>query len=203
MAPDWKFFRSKEEQHGYDAHKTVPGKIWHFLAHEDSALSFIADAIIVILLGKFVILPIFGIALGTAFPLVAVVSSSMDHNGGFDDWWQRHGAWYADRNITKEQFAEFPYTNGFNKGDVFVVKGTNFDDLEVGDVIVYSISSRPDPIIHRIVFIEENFVSTKGDANTNQLDFELEIMEQQLHGKAVARIPLIGWVKVAFVELTN
>ena len=197
------FSSKKEEQHGYEAHKTAPGKAWHFLAHEDSALSFIADAIIVILLGKFVILPAIGLLLGTGFPLVAVVSSSMDHEGSFDDWWQTHGAWYEDQNFTKEQFAKFPHANGFNKGDVFVVRGTSFEDLKVGDVIVYSIPGRPDPIIHRIVNVETDFVATKGDANTNQLNFEVQIFAEQIHGRAVARIPVIGWAKVAFVELTQ
>src|SRR3990172_2913561 len=126
---DWRhlFKSKKKEEHGYEKHKTKLGKAWHFIAHDESWLSFLVDAILVIVLGKFVILPVIGLVLGTSFPLVAVVSSSMDHNAGFDEWWQEQKEWYESNNITKEQFLTFPYTNGFNKGDVFVVKGLQLE----------------------------------------------------------------------------
>ena len=200
---DWRHWFKKKEHHGYEAHPSALGKAWHFLAHEDSLLSFVADAILVIIIGKFIVLPALGFALGTSFPLVAVVSGSMEHHGTFDEWWAQQGTWYEKNNITKEEFSKFPYYNGFNKGDVFAVKGVPFDELEVGDVIVYLIPGRRDPIIHRIVDVEENFVITKGDANAGQLDFELAVSAEQIQGVATVRIPLIGWVKVAFVELMS
>jgi len=194
----------KKEKHSYDYHKSTAGKAWHFLAHEDYWISFIADAVIILLLGKFVILPGFGLLLGTAFPLVAVVSNSMDHgSGSFDEWWRENGAWYEENNITKEQFEEFPNHNGFNKGDVFIVKGKVLEDVDVGDVLVYTVPGRADPIIHRVISTGENFLATKGDANSAQLSFESEIRRPQLQGVAVARLPYIGWIKVAFVEITG
>jgi signal peptidase I len=195
-------FKSKPE-HDYSYHKTPAGKFWHFIAHDDSWLSFIADAIIILLLGKFVILPLIGIGLGTGFPLVAVVSGSMDHEGTFDDWWATHGSWYEQNGIAREEFMQFPHYKGFSKGDVFIVKGVELEEVKVGDVIVYKTGIRPDPIIHRVVFTEPNVLSTKGDANEGQIDFEIEIRRNQLQGIAVARIPYIGWVKVAFIELIN
>jgi signal peptidase I len=193
----------KIKEHGYDYHTTKLGKIWHFIAHEESLASFIVDAIIVILVGKFVILPIIGFALGTQFPLVAVVSSSMEHHGNFDEWWRANGNWYISQNITKEEFLQFPHYNGFNKGDVFIVKGIKLDDVKVGDVIVYMVPEKKDPIIHRVVAKKENTLSTKGDANLAQFDFELTVTESQLKGVAKYRVPYLGWVKVIFTEFTN
>ena len=78
----------KKKKCTYNTHKTVYGKAWHFLVHEDTWLSFIADAIIIILVGKFLIYPAIGLALGTEYPVVAVMSGSMDHKGSeFGQWW--------------------------------------------------------------------------------------------------------------------
>ena len=60
---------------------------------------------------------------------------------------------------------------------------------------------RGEPIIHRIISIENSTVSTKGDANTDQLQFEHNINEDQINGKATLLIPKIGWVKVGIIEL--
>ncbi|MEM2873866.1 MAG: signal peptidase I [Candidatus Nanoarchaeia archaeon] len=195
----------KQEKHDYDAHPTKLGKVWHFIAHEESIASFIVDAILILAIGKFVIIPLIGFLLSTSFPLVAVVSSSMDHNANFDDWWAQQSGWYEMHNISKEQFKSYPYANGFNKGDVFVVKGAPIEKLKVGDVIVFTISGKRDPIIHRIVAIDikNKTIQTKGDANPAQIDFELDIKEEQVKGKAVIRVPLIGWIKVAFIDLVN
>lgn len=54
-------------------------EIWHFLWKDDSWESLIASAAIVLVVGKFIILPVLGFILGTQLPVVAVVSSSMDH----------------------------------------------------------------------------------------------------------------------------
>lgn len=189
----------------YADHPTWYGKVWHFLAHEDSLASFIVDAIIIVLLGKFVIYPAIGFALGTSYPIVAVVSSSMDHHGlGFDEWWGENGAWYESHNITKEQFEDFYKPNGFKKGDVFVVKGVPVDQIKVGDILVYSVPHRSDPIIHRVIAVKNRngqlIFETKGDANSDQIFFEKEINENQIHGKAIAWTPLLGWPKALLVQ---
>ena len=150
-------FKRKAEHHGYDAHPTKLGKVWHFLAHDESWLSFFVDAILVLLIGQFVVIPIFGFAFGTNFPFVAVVSSSMDHNGlEFDEWWDENGQWYLNNGITKEQFQTFYKSNGFARGDAFVVFGLDSKKPEIGDVLVFAIAGRSDPIIHRLVAINED-----------------------------------------------
>lgn len=207
-----KIFKKKEHEKKpkctYEDHPSWYGKVWHFLAHEDTWLSFFVDALIVVLLGKFVIYPAIGLALGTSFPIVAVVSSSMDHQGmDFDSWWEANGAWYEEHNITKEQFESFYKSNGFKRGDVFVVRGVPAEELEVGDILVYSVPQRGDPIIHRIVatgdYDGKLTFFTKGDANFDQIAFEKDILQNQIHGKAVAWAPWLGWVKVAFLKLTG
>ena len=158
----------------YKNHKKWYGKVWHFLAHEDSWQSFLVNAILVILIGKFLILPGIGLALGTDYPLVAVVSGSMDHQGqDFNEWWDINGAWYEEHNITKQEFELYYRPDGFKKGDAFVVKGVAADQIKVGDIIVYSIAEKQDPIIHRVVWInkDETF-ATKGDSNSAQFHFE-------------------------------
>ncbi|MEK6923161.1 MAG: signal peptidase I [Nanoarchaeota archaeon] len=186
----------------YESHKTAQGKIWHFLAHEESVQSYVVSALIVILIGKFIFFPVLGAALGTDFPIVAVVSSSMHHNEKFNEWWRLNGAWYEDKNITKEQFQKFYKDNGFNKGDIFVVKNIKYADIKVGDVLIYKIDGRSDPIIHRVISITDT-IQTKGDNNVEQIDFEKSIHENQIQGKAVFWIPAIGWVKVIFVDLVG
>jgi hypothetical protein len=180
--------------------KPIIRKTWNFLIHEDSAASFIVDAILIVLIGKFVIYPILGLIFTTSFPVVAVVSSSMEHNVDFDNWWDQNKELYEEFNITKTQFESFYLKDGFNKGDIFIVKGNQ--QIKVGDIIVYRIQQQKDPIIHRVVAIDDA-VQTKGDANPAQIHFEKSIPQDQVYGKAILKIPYIGWVKVLFVELLN
>ena len=186
-------------------------RVWKFIWHNDSALSWIVNIILAFILIKYVVYPVLGLLLGTSFPLVAVVSPSMDHSAGFDDWWSTKGAWYEQRNITKEQFADFPMHNGFNKGDIILLRQKEPKDIETGDIIVFiSHRDRPraDPIIHRVVKIwekERMYFATKGDANERQIDDcsdkcldETNIREDQVLGVSTLRIPYLGWVKIAF-----
>lgn len=130
----------------------------------------------------------------------------------FDKYWETCGDWYEKRSITKEIFFEFPMKNGFKKGDIIITWG-RFKPM-VGDIIIFkpnSESSAPRPIIHRIVQIEDGIIQTKGDHNEKQLissnNFyktdETNITEEQIIGKAIFKIPYLGWVKILFVELIN
>jgi hypothetical protein len=206
MSFDWRHvFKKKPEEghHGYDAHPTKLGKVWHFIAHDESWLSLAVDAILVLLIGQFVIIPAFGFAFGTHFPFVAVVSSSMDHNNlEFKEWWQENGQWYHDNNITKEQFLNFYKPNGFERGDAFVVFGLKSHPAKIGDILVFTVAGRSDPIIHRIVAINaDGTYQTKGDANPEQFSFEKSVALEQIQGKAVAWAPYLGWPKTLLNEL--
>ena len=176
-------------------------RFWKFVWEDDSLLSWIVNVIIAFILVKFLIYPGLGLILGTSYPVVAVVSGSMEHNS--NNWWEKNKDWYLENNITEEQLNSF--SNGFNKGDIMILKNGAPEKLKEGDVIVYSTSSASNPIIHRIVQIwQENdqyYFQTKGDNNKEQLSFEKKISEDQIEGKAIIKIPFLGWVKIIFTNI--
>jgi hypothetical protein len=177
-------------------------RIWRFLVYDDSWASFAADAVLILLIGKFILFPGLGMIFGTAFPVVAVVSGSMDHHDmEFQDWWEANKDQYEQYNITQSDFEEYYLKNGFNKGDVLVIQGQPISELSAGDIIVYSVPQRSDPIIHRIVGTSEEYISTKGDANPGQIGFEKTIPSERIHGKAILLLPYLGWIKVGFLQL--
>lgn len=182
-------------------------KVWHFIWVDDSAASWIVNIIIAFVLIKFLIYPGLGLAFGTSFPIVAVVSGSMEHDQKFDLWWDSQQQFYLQYNITKDDFSDYAFKNGFNKGDLMVLFGASPEKIKIGDVIVYK-AGRPDPIIHRVISKEysgEYIFQTKGDHNAYQIQSawldETNVAESQIVGKAVFRIPYLGWVKIIFVEL--
>ena len=89
----------------------------------------------------------------------------------------------------------------FQKGDILVLQGVSSEELEVGDIIVFSSTNQDVPIVHRIVEINpDNTFQTKGDANAKQLSFEKRIEPSQIHGKEVLIIPYLGWIKIGITE---
>ena len=198
-------------------------RFWRFLWKDDSVWSWILNLVIAFLLIKFIVYPLLGIVLGTSYPVVAVVSESMEHklsNGvicgknlesfekSFDSYWQACGKWYEENGISEEEFKSFPFKYGFNKGDIIVLWRANRNNLKVGDVLVFS-ANKPQPIIHRIVEIYEEegkqFYQTKGDHNEESsmgVD-ELRIDEERVIGKGILRIPFLGWLKILFVDILS
>jgi signal peptidase I len=145
---------------------------------------------------------------GSSLPLVIVESCSMYHNGNlfsnFDVWWDKNQGKYSNYGISKEDFLEYSFKNGFNKGDILFVYGTDEKDLEVGDIIVFNANYR-NPVVHRIIEVsEENgkrVFSTMGDNNNGQLPFEKKILRDQILGEVKANVaPYIGWGKLIFFE---
>jgi hypothetical protein len=159
-----------------------------------------------------------GLVLSTSMPVVAVVSSSMDHGiiytstkdgvvasypcgvisknytENFDNWWNLCKHMYEKFDITKEDFANFPFRDGFKIGDMPVVQGS--DSYRVGDIIVYE-AGQSAPIIHRVVKInEDDTYQTKGDRNTGQNPYEYSIKKEQIYGKVIFIIPKLGYFKV-------
>jgi signal peptidase I len=129
-----------------------------------------------------------------------------------DSYWQACGKWYEEGNLTKNQFEDFPLKNGFRKGDIIIIWG-RFTP-KVGDIIIFQPneeSTAPRPIIHRIVKIENRIIQTKGDHNQEQLTSltsednidETRITQDQIIGKAVFKIPYLGWLKIILVETLN
>jgi len=202
--------------------KAILKRIWHFVWEDNSIWSWIVNIVLAFILIKYIVYPGLGLALGTTYPIVAVVSSSMEHNNlNFDNWWQNSEEYYSNIGIIKDSFEKFPLKNGFNKGDIIILWRANPNNIKIGDVIVF-ISARtnpkPDPIIHRVIIIEEKdgniIYQTKGDnyvTNLRQINgcfqdgciYESDIQQSQILGKALFKVPWLGYIKIWFVDLLN
>jgi len=198
--------------------KKILKKTWYLIWKSDSIWSWLVNVLLAFLIIKFIVYPGLGFFLETTHPIVAVVSSSMEHDGSFNQWWASsasckeglctQSAFYSEFDITKEQFLEFKFKDGFNKGDIIVLKSRDPEKINVGDVIVFrSITS--DPIIHRVIrkWQQNNvyYFQTKGDHNSQSVKSasldETKISQDAVIGKAVLRIRYLGWIKIAFVGL--
>jgi signal peptidase I len=206
-------------------------KAWDFFWNSNSPWSWLLNIVVAFLFIKFIFYPISGMGLNTTHPIVAVVSGSMEHmqtthDGriipemcgntygekkyfmSLDYYWEECGSWYEENNITKEQFSAFSFKNGFNKGDIIIIYGTNPKNLKIGDVIVYNTPYRHEPIIHRIVAIDEYddglSFTTKGDHNSMpDPRIDTNIKEDMIIGRAIGRIPYLGWIKVGAMKLVG
>ena len=159
--------------------------------------------------------------MGTSLPIVAVISSSMEHPLGPD--WQLQNAlcgtvqcpqmdWYKERGISMAEFKNFSFSTGFNKGDIMIIIGKKPQNIQIGEVIVFK-SGENYPIIHRVIrkfeVNGEIFFETKGDNNPAQIqDPASEIDEKNvpassIYGIAVLRIPWIGYVKICATDLNS
>ncbi len=122
----------------------------------------------------------------------------------FEFFWETCGEWYEERDITKEEFRDFPLSNGFNTGDIIVLRGMDAKDIEIGDVIVFY-ATKDFPIIHRVVDKEnhngEYVFTTKGDHNKEVGSDDKNIKEEDIIGKASFRIPYLGWIKLGAHKL--
>jgi len=215
----------------YELKKSVR-KAWRWIWDSDSILSWIVALFLMFIIVKFIFFPGMSLLMGTSLPLAGVESSSMDHQIvkddygvlnlcgrvyskenkqyiDFNEYWEKCGDWYEERNISKDIFSKFSLKNGFKKGDVILVWG-RFTP-KTGDIIIFKPnqeSKAPRPIIHRIVKIENGIIQTKGDHNEKQLTLsnnfyntdETKIFKEQVIGKAIIKIPYLGWPKIWATE---
>jgi signal peptidase I len=142
----------------------------------------------------------FSYALDSDYPVVAVVSGSMERFNEDVTYYE----WLYNHDVTQEQIGQWPFDHGLRKGDIVVVKGVPFEELQPGDVIVYKFPNR-EPIIHRIVAVEDDALYTKGD---NNLAMDQEngaiappVTEEYVQGKAIFHMPLLGYVKIAYMTI--
>lgn len=88
-----------------------------------------------------------------------------------------------------------------NIADVVVVEKTL--DLKLGDILVHEHGGKI--VLHRIIKIEEVFDDfcyyTKGDANESEDNYL--ICEENIIGKVIQRVPLIGWPSVILERTMN
>ena len=197
-------------------------QFWDYVWNGTSVLSWILAVFFTFIFVRFIIYPLAGLLLGTSLPLVAVISGSMQQGGDFDDWWNSSAVceqrtactqaqWYAEKNISKEEFSVYTLPRGFNKGDLILLHGKKPDRIRLGDVLVFS-AQTPYPVIHRVVSISTNTTNnstryvfeTKGDANWYQITSyhldETNIYQEQILGLAYARIPYLGYLKLWLVD---
>lgn len=172
-------------------------RFWKFLK-KDSWASFAVTLLIAFIVIKFIFFPGLSLITGTSLPIVIVESCSMYHQDpGFENTftspvYEKYGI-----NIGDTKGWDFP--NGFSKGDLIFVVGAK--NIEIGDVIIFH-GGTANPLIHRVVKAGETY-STKGDnykTNSQQLASEMNIQEEQIIGKALFKIPAVGWAKLIFFE---
>jgi signal peptidase I len=189
-------------------------RLWHYLWHEDTWGSFVLVVLIAFVVIRYLAYPALGLVLGTGFPIVAVVSGSMEHDGTYEEWWsseccqgvlctqkKAQSSFYSDYNITQHEFLTYRFPHGFNKGDIMLLAGAN--TAQVGDTIVFVGQHRAEPIIHRLIQTDGQTYRTKGDHNCGIADFEQSISQDQLVGKAILRVPFLGYIKILFVQFLS
>lgn len=111
----------------------------------------------------------------------------------------------------------------FERGDLILVAGTTYEDIAVGDVLVFeskhdTIADNMPPLIHRVIAKRNGTVDTKGDANSDQIMYclgrgfymtgsgcqrgeqlvriEENITESQILGELVMVVPKAGYAKL-------
>ncbi|PSG99906.1 MAG: signal peptidase I [Nanohaloarchaea archaeon SW_4_43_9] len=77
----------------------------------------------------------------------------------------------------------------YNVGDVILVQGQSFEEIEEGDVVVYDLLKTDD------------HVETQGDNTRGQHDFEKDVRPGQIYGKTALSIPRVGLVKILAMDL--
>jgi hypothetical protein len=170
-------------------------KVWNFLK-EDSWPSFLVSLVLALIIIKFVFFPILSLLTETSLPLVIVESCSMYHSQDLENIMENK--YYSDYRLSYDNTSDWNLKNGFTKGDIIFVVGA--DNPKVGDVIIFN-AGQSNPIIHRIIGISDTGIyTTKGDNNAGLLVFEKNIDKEQIVGKAVFKIPFIGWVKLIFFD---
>lgn len=133
----------------------------------------------------FAILGLLWLTFGVSTPFMAVRSNSMKH---VDNSWREY---LISKGIDP---SGFPFQEGFERGDLLIVRRASQSEISVGDVIIYKKSYQEIPIVHRVVeIVKKNnrvWYVTKGDANStpdNPVAFE------EIVGKAIFMIPKIGY----------
>ena len=127
---------------------------WRWTWDDKSFLSYISAIILSIIIIQFLIFPVLGLIFKNDFPIVTIVSGSMEHkivNGkicsnsnlpkdkslNFDSWWNYCGDYYKNFNLTKNDFENFPNKNGLDIGDVLIIYKKKIENINIGDSLVF------------------------------------------------------------------
>jgi len=181
-----------------EENKNIFVRFWRFLK-KDTWGSFIVTLLIAFIVIKFIFFPLLSLVTGTPLPLVIVESCSMYHSDGMEQVFT--SPVYEEYNLTLNDSKKWGFQNGLNKGDIIFVISPK--KAKIGDIIIFQ-ASTANPIIHRVISInEQGYYSTKGDnfkTNSQMLNEEKIIAPERAVGKAVFRIPYLGWLKLIFYE---
>ncbi|MCA9496875.1 MAG: signal peptidase I [Nanoarchaeota archaeon] len=202
-------------------------RFWNYLWNGTTWDSYLVFLIVIFVFIKFFLFPSVGFILNNDYPIVAIVSGSMEHkivdskicnnhtpdiekeNLDFNSWWNYCGNYYEQYfNLNKSQFNSFKFNSGLNIGDVMILYGKSPENIKLGEVLVFIPQDKrffieKGPVIHRVVKIwqDENgkyHFQTKGDHNSQSFNnFENDITEDNVIGIGMIRIPLIGYAKIA------
>ncbi len=175
-------------------------KIWNFLWKEESLASYVAFIIVAFIFLRFVFFPAFLFVTGYS-DIAAVVSSSMERNELTEHTFYR---WLEYQGFDMEEVEEWPFLEGLYVGDVIFVEEVPPEEINVGDVVLFNINGKQ--IIHRVVFIEQEgtnyYYTTKGDANMQISESEMDIPHEYIKGKLVMRIPYLGYPRAILSFVT-
>ncbi len=178
--------------------KEILKKSWDFL-REDSWSSLIVTLVLAFIIIKYVFFPLLSFLTGTSLPLVIVESCSMYHSTNIDDVLKN--PIYSQNGISLDDSKSWPFQYGLGKGDVVFAVGAK--NVKVGDVIIFQADTAY-PIIHRVIKIDNGLITTKGDHNRISIPgVEESISQDRLIGKAVFRVPFVGWAKLIFYEFSR
>lgn len=91
----------------------------------------------------------------------------------------------------------------YSKGDLLIAKIINYDELNIGDVIIHSVENKQQPYwIMRVISKDEEqrIFTTKGDNNKMVFDIpplsQKNLPEENLKAKVTFRIPYLGYLEL-------
>lgn len=75
-----------------------------------------------------------------------------------------------------------------------VTTRVSYDDLSVGDIVVFTRASDGEKVVHRVVEMTDEGVITRGDANRN--DDGVSVTPDTLFARYIMHIPYLGYIYV-------
>jgi signal peptidase I len=96
--------------------------------------------------------------------------------------------------LTVISYSMYP---ALNRGDLILVRGTTFEEIEVGTVVVFR--HEKGLAVHRVVEIEGDAIVTKGDANPEEDDpitYDDIVGRVPAIGDSLIKIPLVGRISL-------
>ncbi len=168
-------------------------KFWKFYWEDDSIISYIFFIIVTYIFLKYIALPAFLFVFGLS-DVVSVMTTSMVHGSNTEKYFYDY---YKDLNFSRNEINDFPFSKGLYEGDALIIK--EYDDFEVGDVIVFYSEDLNRKIIHRV--IDTNPLTTKGDNNRESYPFDKNVTN--IIGRPIIKIPYIGYPRWLLYNITG